>query len=80
MPAIFERAYCGYTTPAVLDIKHILNDNIEGEKCAIKFYTRLRDIAIRADDISGDFFAMLDWILSEEEKHLAALERLQRGR
>ncbi len=76
---IFENAYCGYTTPAAFDIEHILHDNIEGEKCAIKFYTRLWDYAIGADGV-GNILDMLDWILEEERKHLAALERLQRGR
>jgi bacterioferritin len=72
------KAYCGYTAPTGLEVERILCDNIEGEKCAIKFYTRLWDYAIGADGV-GNILDMLDWILEEERKHLAALERLQRG-
>ncbi|MBU4269357.1 ferritin [Candidatus Dependentiae bacterium] len=58
---------CGYTTPPALgDIKIILEQNIEGERCAIKFYKNfLTQLNENYQALKKD----IETILKDEEEH-----------
>lgn len=57
---------CGYLVPPVNgDIKIILEQNIEGERCAIKFYKDLLERVSEYPELSKDIAV----ILKDEEEH-----------
>ncbi len=64
---ISKRSFCGYIAPPSNgDLKLILEQNIESERCAINVYKRLlRDIGDEYKNLRKD----LSIILSEEKEH-----------
>lgn len=68
--------YCGYVYPTGITAAALLHDNIQGEKCAVKFYTHflaeLSDRRYSGTDLGG----LLEEILAKEKEHLRDLEKL----
>jgi len=65
---------CGYDAPTDPYVEEVLNQNIKGEQCAIRFYNNLLDITRVADPVS---YKMILTILSQEvenEEDLSALK------
>ncbi len=57
---------CGYIKPVSFNVSSILNDAIEGERCAIKIYTELADMTRGKDEKT---YKMVSQILEEEKEH-----------
>jgi bacterioferritin len=76
---------CGYDAPTDPYVKEILDQNINGERCAIKVYSNLLDITREGDPVTYNIIVQ---ILSDEVEHeedLSSLKEdlelmLQRGR
>lgn len=64
---------CGYLTPKNFDSVSILNQNLNGERCAIDIYNTLLKKYKNKDEVTYDM--ILD-ILKEEEEHEYDLETL----
>ncbi|MFH1644442.1 MAG: ferritin-like domain-containing protein [bacterium] len=77
----YSETICGYTTPKNFDGKTILQENIDGEICAIKVYTELSnfvDPTLRQAQGERDekTIKMIQEILDDEIEHQKDLEEL----
>jgi len=68
-----EQTNCGYSAPKDFNVRPILKQNIEGERCAIAIYKELLEFVRGKDDIS---FQIILEILKEEVKHEDDLENI----
>ena len=68
-----EQTNCGYNAPKDFNVRPILKQNIEGERCAIAIYKELLEFVRGKDDIS---FQIILEILKEEVKHEDDLENI----
>ena len=70
--------YCGYTHPHSPDPAQILSDNLEGEICAIRFYSEcLDEIFEYPDENIFDIAAIFEKIRKKEQEHSDDLRKLQ---
>jgi bacterioferritin len=65
---------CGYLVPNNPHVKKLLEQNVEGERCAIKFYSELLEKLKKGNDTIS--FHMIRKILSDEIEHEEDLENL----
>jgi bacterioferritin len=65
---------CGYDTPADPYVEIILEQNIKGEQCAIKTYSKLLDITREADPVTYNIILTIISQEVEHEEDLAALK------
>lgn len=65
---------CGYEVPSDPYVGEILDQNIKGEQCAIKVYSKLLDITREGDPITYDIILK---ILAEEVEHEEDLQSLK---
>ena len=64
---------CGYAAPKNFNVKAILKQNIEGERCAIEVYDNLLAVVKDKDAITYDLILS---ILADEVEHETDLENL----
>jgi bacterioferritin len=69
----YKLTNCGYSAPKDPFVVKILNQNIEGEQCAIKVYNKLVKLTEGKDDISNK---MIVEILQDEVKHEEDLQAI----
>lgn len=69
--AWYEKTNCGYAEPGDTDIKTILKQNLEGERCAIDGYKKLLEMTQGKDQVTYEI--LLD-ILNDELEHEEDLE------
>jgi len=67
----YEKSGCGYLTPSNPNTKKLVEQNIEGERCAIKFYSKLLDF-VQGKDLVTE--RMVKEILADEVEHEDDLE------
>jgi len=65
---------CGYDAPTDPYVEEVLDQNIKGEQCAIRFYNNMLDITRVADPVS---YNMILTILSQEVEHEEDLSALK---
>ena len=65
---------CGYDTPSDPFVEVILDQNIKGEQCAIKTYSKLLDITREADPVTYNIILTIISQEVEHEEDLAALK------
>jgi len=65
---------CGYEAPVDHYVEKILDQNIKGEQCAIRYYNELLAITREADPVT---FNMILTILSQEVEHEEDLSALK---
>jgi len=65
---------CGYDAPDDPYVEVVLNQNIKGEQCAIKTYSKLLDITREADPVT---YNIILTILSQEVEHEEDLSALK---
>jgi bacterioferritin len=65
---------CGYDTPSDPFVSVILDQNIKGEQCAIKVYSKLLDITREADPVTYDVVLQILKDEVEHEEDLVALK------
>jgi bacterioferritin len=65
---------CGYDAPLDHYVEKILDQNIQGEQCAISFYSGLLDITREGDPVS---YNLILQILSDEVEHEEDLSSLK---
>jgi bacterioferritin len=70
----FRITNCGYDAPSDPYVETILDQNIKGEQCAIKFYSGLLDITREADPVT---YNIILTILSQEVEHEEDLSALK---
>ncbi|MFH1284938.1 MAG: ferritin-like domain-containing protein [Candidatus Peregrinibacteria bacterium] len=68
-----EKANCQYAAPTDPNVLKVLNQNIEGEQCAIDVYNKLSEITRGKDDIT---YLMVLGILKDEVEHEDDLQTL----
>jgi bacterioferritin len=73
---VMTNHFCGYMAPLNPSPFRILDQNIEGESCAIKFYTELSD---KVKDFDPATFKVLQPILEKEKEHKADLQKVRKG-
>ncbi len=64
---------CGYSTPSDPSTAALLNQNIEGERCAIKVYSKILDFVKGKDEITEE---IVREILKDEIEHEEDLESI----
>ena len=64
---------CGFTKAADLSVRTVLDDNLNGERCAIRFYQELLNFVRGKDDVT---FEMIRDILADEVEHEEDLQML----
>ncbi|MCD6383932.1 MAG: ferritin [Thermoplasmata archaeon] len=64
---------CGYDTPTDPDVKKILEQNINGERCAIEVYRKLME---KTKDIDPITYEMVLGIMRDEVEHEDDLQSL----
>lgn len=69
------KASCHYDSITDTNVKSVLNENINGEKCAINFYQDLLSMVKGKDQKT---FNMVQEILNDEIEHKQDLEKLQK--
>ncbi|KKP22615.1 MAG: Ferritin Dps family protein [candidate division TM6 bacterium GW2011_GWF2_28_16] len=69
----YTNTNCGYSAPENPLVKKLLEQNIEGERCAIDVYQKLVDLTKDKDIIT---YNMASQILSDEVEHEDDLENL----
>lgn len=70
--------HCGYKVPSDISPRALVDDSIQGEACAIRFYSELlKDIEGR-EYHGSNLEDMLKWILSDEKTHMSDLQKLLR--
>ncbi len=69
----YKETNCGYHVPADFFIKKIVQQNIEGEQCAIEFYHKLMIKFYGKDMVT---YHIIEQILSDELKHEEDLQNL----
>jgi bacterioferritin len=65
---------CGYDSPSDPYVEIILEQNIKGEQCAIKTYSKLLDITREADPVTYNIILTIISQEVEHEEDLAALK------
>jgi bacterioferritin len=65
---------CGYDSPADHYVEIILDQNIKGEQCAIRTYSKLLDITREADPVTYNIVLTIISQEVEHEEDLAALK------
>ncbi len=65
---------CGYETPSDPYVEIILDQNIKGEQCAIRTYSKLLDITREADPVT---YNIVLTIISQEVEHEEDLSALK---
>jgi len=65
---------CGYDAPADHYVEVILDQNIRGEQCAIKTYSKMLDITREADPVTYNIILTIISQEVEHEEDLAALK------
>ncbi|HWR25027.1 MAG TPA: ferritin-like domain-containing protein [Methanosarcina sp.] len=65
---------CGYDAPSDHFVEVILDQNIKGEQCAIKTYSKLLDITREADPVTYNIILTIISQEVEHEEDLAALK------
>jgi bacterioferritin len=70
----FRITNCGYSIPDDPYVEEILNQNIKGEQCAIRFYNDLLDITRVGDPVT---YNIVVTILSQEVEHEEDLSALK---
>ena len=65
---------CGYDTPSDPYVGIILDQNIKGEQCAIRAYSKLLDITREADPVTYNIVLKIITDEVEHEEDLAALK------
>lgn len=68
-----EKTVCGYSAPKDFNVKPILEQNIEGERCAIDVYKNILEFVRAKDDVT---FEIILKILKDEIKHEDDLENI----
>jgi len=69
-----EITNCGYDAPADHYVEVILDQNIRGEQCAIKTYSKMLDITREADPVTYNIILTIISQEVEHEEDLAALK------
>lgn len=69
----YEETNCGYLVPDKFDVKSLLKQNIEGERCAIDVYKKLLNFTKGKDEVT---FQMVLDILKEEIEHEDELQKI----
>jgi bacterioferritin len=69
----FDSGSCGFEAPTDTSVRAILDQNIKGEQCAIRFYQDLLNMVRGKDDVT--FELILD-ILADEVEHEEDLQML----
>ncbi len=70
----YELTNCGYETPKNPKVSALLKQNIKGEQCAIKVYSKLAKMTKDKDPLT---YNMIVEILTDEVEHEEDLEALQ---
>jgi bacterioferritin len=68
--------HCGYKEPVMNDPKSLVHDSIQGEACAIRFYSELITAIDGKEYYGGNLPDMLEWILKDEKTHMSDLQKL----
>jgi bacterioferritin len=69
----YDWSGCGYEPPGDEYVKVILNQNINGERCAISYYN---DLMVKTRDKDIVTFTMVTTILQQEVEHEEDLQSL----
>lgn len=69
----YEQTNCGYETPSNPNTKILVEQNIKGERCAIKVYQKLLEMVQGKDSVTED---MVREILADEVEHEEDLEAI----
>lgn len=69
----YKKSGCGYAIPSDPNTKKLVDQNIEGERCAIKFYAKLLDF-VQGKDLVTE--RMVKEILADEVEHEDDLEAI----
>lgn len=69
----YEQSNCGYETPTDPKTKTLVEQNIEGERCAIKVYQQLLDFVTGKDSVTEE---LIKQILADEIEHEEDLEAI----
>jgi bacterioferritin len=70
----FKLTNCGYDAPGDPYVEEILNQNINGEQCAIRFYSDLLNITREGDPVT---YNIVLTILTQEVEHEEDLSALK---
>lgn len=70
----YEQTNCGYETPSDPNTKKLVEQNIKGERCAIKVYQQILDFVQGKDSVTEE---MVKEILADEIEHEEDLEAIQ---
>lgn len=70
----YKETNCGYLTPKDSSVEKILEQNIEGEQCAIKVYHKLAKLTRGKDSVT---YHMVIDILEDEVEHEEELQAIQ---
>ncbi len=65
---------CGYEAPSDPYVETVLDQNIQGEQCAIRSYSKLLDITREADPVTYNIILTIISQEVEHEEDLAALK------
>jgi len=69
-----EITNCGYDAPEDPYVEIVLDQNIKGEQCAIRTYSKLLDITREADPVTYNIILQIITDEVEHEEDLAALK------
>ncbi len=70
----FKLTNCGYDAPEDPFVEEILNQNIKGEQCAIRTYSKLMDLTREGDPVTYDIILQILTDEVEHEEDLVALK------
>ncbi|HOU01833.1 MAG TPA: ferritin-like domain-containing protein [Bacteroidales bacterium] len=70
----FKLTNCGYDAPEDPYVEEVLNQNIKGEQCAIRTYSKLMDLTKEADPVTHDIILQIITDEVEHEEDLVALK------
>jgi len=70
----FKLTNCGYDAPDDPYVEEVLNQNIKGEQCAIRTYSKLMDLTKEADPVTHDIILRIITDEVEHEEDLVALK------
>jgi len=70
----FKLTNCGYDAPEDRYVEEVLNQNIKGEQCAIRTYSKLMDLTKEADPVTHDIILQIITDEVEHEEDLVALK------
>lgn len=74
---IRNKSVCGSIFPSGNVPSALIADAIEGEKCAIVFYSKLDELMETSEFYGSDLIDIVKEILRDEKKHIADLYQLQ---